>query len=83
MYPKDALSPEDEKITRQYLLSHKSYKPGQQKSYYGPSWKRPKSPELSTEKDVTNRVSTALYWAKDEQRFFKTPQADISQITEQ
>jgi hypothetical protein len=81
LYP-TGMAQEDEKIRRQYLLSHKSYQPGQQKSHYGPSWKRPKSPEMLNKKDDTNRVSTALFWGYEKDRFATRAQADISQITE-
>jgi hypothetical protein len=68
-------------VAKQY--SHKSCKPGQQKSHYGPSWKRPASPELLNKKDDTNRVSTALNWGTDKDRFLVKSQAEISQITQQ
>lgn len=55
---------EDEKYKRQYILSHKSYGPGERRMHYGPNWSVPEAPYLksSTRLDSDGtRVRESLY----------------------
>jgi hypothetical protein len=64
MYPTGPIE-EDPEIYRRYLLSHGSYKPGEQKRHYGKSWTPPEVKEVTDRKKLGNdgnRVQAALHW---------------------
>ncbi|KAJ2993232.1 hypothetical protein HDV02_002575 [Globomyces sp. JEL0801] len=66
MYPKKPM-PEDPKIIRQYVLSHGSFKPGEQKHHYGVDWKPKEYRETVEKRRLFNdgeRVKKAIYWTE-------------------
>lgn len=72
MYPKEQ-EKEDPEVYRRYVLSHGSYKPGEQKRHYGPDWNPQEYRESVEHKRLENdgsRVHDALYWKDNRMRYF-------------
>jgi hypothetical protein len=70
MYPKNQ-EKEDPEVYRRYVLSHGSYKPGEQKRHYGHDWNPPEYKESVEHKRLENdgsRVHDALYWKDNRHR---------------
>ena len=71
MYPKEQQK-DDPEVYRRYVLSHGSYKPGEQKRHYGPDWNPNEYRESVEQKRLENdgsRVHDALYWKDNRIRY--------------
>jgi hypothetical protein len=63
---------DDEKIHRQYIMSHDSYRPGERRNHYDPDWQAPESKgsdELNRLNNEGNNVKELLYWKEERDRF--------------
>lgn len=64
MYPQRPF-PDNECLHRQYIISHKSYNPGERKVHYDPDWKAPEPEFVDPISHVSTGVKDALYWEEN------------------
>ncbi|KAJ3333779.1 hypothetical protein HDU76_003593 [Blyttiomyces sp. JEL0837] len=68
MYPFDGKTPQDDdKVRRQYIISHGSYRPGERRQHYGPNFVAP-SHEVSKRDKHDNdgkRTKEVMYWHEE------------------
>jgi hypothetical protein len=72
MYPTIADNQEDPETYRRYVLSHKAYKPGEQKKHYGENWCAPEYKESVEQRRLANdgnRVLSTLYWKQTQKGY--------------
>ena len=67
MYPPPtAASENDEKVRRQYIVSHNSYQPGQRRQHYGPDFQPPDHEGKRDSHDNDGkRTKDVLYWNEE------------------
>nr|KAJ3417994.1 hypothetical protein HK105_000504 [Polyrhizophydium stewartii] len=64
-----------ERIHRQYVLSHGSYKPGERRMHYGPNWQAPIEDKKGFKHMINNdgsRVRESMYWEDQRQQETKS-----------
>ena len=65
IHPPKNTEDNNEKFKSQYILSHKSYGPGERRMHYGPNWTVPETPIIKSQTRLDSdgtRVRESLYW---------------------